>query len=284
MEKKLNFFFNKILKKKKIIFLGEDIEDPYGGAFKISKGLKTKFGDQVFSTPISEAGITGLASGMSIHKYMPIVEIMFGDFLTHTFDQIVNNISKFHEMYNKGITNPVIIRTPMGGRRGYGPTHSQCLEKFFMGIQSLNVYALNTIFPIQNIYYDAFKHYGPSLIIENKTQYNFILEDLNKNEFNQFSTINDHENFITKLSLTNFNQDMGTVVCYGGLTELIINYVFEYYLEKEIPLRIISLSKLNPLNFKNIKENILNTNKVFVIEESDGKYLLLRTYFQLIRR
>ena len=203
---------------------------------------------------------------------MPIVEIMFGDFLTHTFDQIVNNISKFHEMYNKGITNPVIIRTPMGGRRGYGPTHSQCLEKFFMGIQSLNVYALNTIFPIQNIYYDAFKHYGPSLIIENKTQYNFILEDLNKNEFNQFSTINDHENFITKLSLTNFNQDMGTVVCYGGLTELIINYVFEYYLEKEIPLRIISLSKLNPLNFKNIKENILNTNKVFVIEESDGKY------------
>ena len=130
-EKKFNFFFNKILKKnKKIIFLGEDIEDPYGGAFKISKGLKTKFGDQVFSTPISEAGITGLASGMSIHKYMPIVEIMFGDFLTHTFDQIVNNISKFHEMYNKGITNPVIIRTPMGGRRGYGPTHSQCLEKF----------------------------------------------------------------------------------------------------------------------------------------------------------
>ena len=95
---------------------------------------------------------------MSIQGFKPIVEIMFGDFLTLTFDQIVNNISKFHEMYNKGISNPIVIRTPMGGRRGYGPTHSQSLEKFFLGIHGLNVYALNTLFPIQNIYYDAFKN------------------------------------------------------------------------------------------------------------------------------
>ena len=85
----------------------------------------------MYSTPISEAAITGLSSGMSIQGHKPIVEIMFGDFLTLTFDQIVNNISKFHDMYNKGVRNPIIIRTPMGGRRGYGPTHSQSLEKFF---------------------------------------------------------------------------------------------------------------------------------------------------------
>ena len=131
MEKKLIFFSNGNLKKIKNIFLGEDLDDPYGGAFKISKGLKTKFKNQVYSTPISEAAITGLSSGMSIQGHKPIVEIMFGDFLTLTFDQIVNNISKFHDMYNKGVRNPIIIRTPMGGRRGYGPTHSQSLEKFF---------------------------------------------------------------------------------------------------------------------------------------------------------
>ena len=270
---KVNFFFHHILKKdKKIFFLGEDIEDPYGGAFKISKGLKTKFNNQVFSTPISEASITGLASGMSIQGFKPIVEIMFGDFLTLTFDQIVNNISKFHEMYNKGISNPIIIRTPMGGRRGYGPTHSQSLEKFFLGIHGLNVYALNTLFPIQNIYHDAFQNFGPNLIIENKTQYNFILDDLKKQEFSQFSIKHDIESFKTELSLTNFSDDKATIITYGGLTELIIEYVFEYYLETEIPIKIISLAKLNPINFKNIKNSLKNMDKVLVAEESDGKY------------
>tara|TARA_B100001123_G_scaffold447674_1_gene605979 strand:+ start:922 stop:2898 length:1977 start_codon:yes stop_codon:yes gene_type:complete len=270
---KVNFFFHHILKNdKKIFFLGEDIDDPYGGAFKISKGLKTKFNHQVFSTPISEASITGLASGMSIQGFKPIVEIMFGDFLTLTFDQIVNNISKFHEMYNKGISNPIIIRTPMGGRRGYGPTHSQSLEKFFLGIHGLNVYALNTLFPIQNIYYDAFQNFGPNLIIENKTQYNFILDDLKKQEFSQFSIKHDIESFKTELSLTNFSDDKATIITYGGLTELIIEYVFEYYLETEIPIKIVSLAKLNPINFKNIKNSLKNMDKVLVAEESDGKY------------
>ena len=112
---------------------------------------------------------------MSIQGFKPIVEIMFGDFLTLTFDQIVNNLSKFQRMYNKGISNPIVIRTPMGGRRGYGPTHSQSLEKFFLGIQGLNVYALNTLFPIQKIYSDAFQNLSPNLIIDRKIKLNIIL-------------------------------------------------------------------------------------------------------------
>ncbi len=270
---KINFFFNNILKKdKKIFFLGEDIDDPYGGAFKISKGLKTNYKNQVFSTPISEASIVGLASGMSMKGFKPIVEIMFGDFLTLTFDQIVNNLSKFHEMYNKGITNPVLIRTPMGGRRGYGPTHSQSLEKFFLGVHGLNVYALNTIFPIQHIYKDALKHFGPSLVIENKTQYNFVLEDLKSQKFSKFKIQSDIKNFLTSLSLTNFKEDKAAVICYGGLTELILDYVFNYYLETEISLKIIVLSKISPLNYNDLKDNIQKNDTIFIVEESDGKY------------
>ena len=270
---KINFFFNKIFKKdKKLFFLGEDIDDPYGGAFKISKGLKTKYKNQVLSTPISEASIVGLASGMSMNGYKPIVEIMFGDFLTLTFDQVVNNLSKFHDMYNKGVSNPMIIRTPMGGRRGYGPTHSQSIEKFFLGVHGLNVYAINTLFPIQNIYYDAFKHFGPSLVVENKTQYNFVLEDLQSQKFSQFKIKSDQENFLNNLSLTDFSEDKATVICYGGLTELVIEYVFDYYIETEIALNILVLSKLNPLNYAAIKKNLKNSNIVFFVEESDGRY------------
>ena len=132
----LNHFFHKLAKSnKKILFYGEDIDDPYGGAFKITKNLKTKYPKRVFSTPISEASIVGMASGLAIEGYRPIVEIMFGDFLGLAFDQILNNLSKFYYMYNEDISLPLIIRTPMGGRRGYGPTHSQSIEKHFYGIK-----------------------------------------------------------------------------------------------------------------------------------------------------
>ena len=71
----------------------------------------------------------------------PVVEIMFGDFITLIADQVINHIAKFRWMYNDQVRLPIVIRTPMGGRRGYGPTHSQTLEKLFLGIPGLQVVA-----------------------------------------------------------------------------------------------------------------------------------------------
>ena len=119
---------------ERVYLVGQDILDPYGGAFKVSAGLSTRFPGRVITTPISEAGITGLGTGMAIRGLKPVVEIMFGDFITLCADQIVTNIAKFRAMYNGQVRVPIVIRTPMGGGRGYGPTHSQCLEKMFLGI------------------------------------------------------------------------------------------------------------------------------------------------------
>ncbi len=113
--------------------VGEDLLDPYGGAFKVTKGLSTKFPDRVLTTPLSEAGFTALAAGMAIRGLRPVVEIMFGDFLMLAADQFINHIGKYRWMYNDKVRVPLVIRTPMGGRRGYGPTHSQTLEKHFIG-------------------------------------------------------------------------------------------------------------------------------------------------------
>ena len=113
---------------------GESIEDPYGGAFKVTKGLSKTFPGRVFDTPISEAGLIGLAGGMALRGLRPVVEIMFGDFLTLGMDQLLNSLTKFTAMYGEAVDVPVVVRTPMGGRRGYGPTHSQSIEKLFFGI------------------------------------------------------------------------------------------------------------------------------------------------------
>src|SRR5512147_2574474 len=111
-----------------VILLGEDLLDPYGGAFKVSRGLSTAYPERVLSTPISEAALVGLAGGMALRGLRPVVEIMFGDFLTLAADQLINHAAKFRWMYHADSLDsfclPLVIRTPMGGRRGYGPTHS----------------------------------------------------------------------------------------------------------------------------------------------------------------
>ena len=155
---------------KDLIIIGEDILDPYGGAFKATKGLSTIYPKRVITTPVSEESLIGFASGLAMQKKPVIVEIMFGDFLGLAFDQIINHISKFIWMF-KDVSIPLIIRTPMGGGRGYGPTHSQSIEKHFCGISGLNVIAIDQFMNIEKIYLNSIKSQKPVLLIENKILY-----------------------------------------------------------------------------------------------------------------
>ena len=84
-----------------VIVLGEDLHDPYGGAFKVTAGLSTDFPERVISTPISEAGVVGAAIGLALAGYHPIAEIMFADFLTLAMDQIYNHAVKFPGMMRR---------------------------------------------------------------------------------------------------------------------------------------------------------------------------------------
>src|ERR1700748_1120466 len=129
----------------RVVVLGEDIADPYGGAFKVTRGLTSAFPKRVRSTRISEGALAGVAAGLALAGYRPIAEVMFGDFLTLCFDQIVNHIAKYEAMYAGQTICPVIIRTPSGGGRGYGPTHSQSLEKHFVGVPHLKVVASSLV-------------------------------------------------------------------------------------------------------------------------------------------
>ena len=97
----------------------------------------------MLTTPISEASLFGVAAGMALRGRRPILEIMFGDFIALGFDQVVNGIAKFREMYDDQVTVPLVVRTPMGGRRGYGPTHSQSLEKLLLGVPNIVVVAMS---------------------------------------------------------------------------------------------------------------------------------------------
>ncbi|MEJ2264009.1 MAG: hypothetical protein P8X95_11220 [Anaerolineales bacterium] len=152
--------------------------DPYGGAFKVSRGLSSAFPERVLTTPVSEAGIVGLAAGMALRGLLPVVEIMFGDFTTLIADQLINHIAKFRWMYNDQVRVPIVIRVPMGGRRGYGPTHSQSLEKLYLGVPGLRVLAPSSLgAPGELLSKAILEDEDPALFVEHKLLYQTPLQD-----------------------------------------------------------------------------------------------------------
>ncbi|UYN88851.1 MAG: hypothetical protein KIT08_07020 [Anaerolineales bacterium] len=157
---------------ERVYLIGEDLLDPYGGAFKVSRGLSSQYPDRVWTSPVSEAAIAGVGAGMALRGLRPVVELMFGDFSTLIADQLINSITKFPAMFNGAANVPVVIRTPMGGRRGYGPTHSQTLEKLYLGVPGLRVLAPNTLSePGELLRRAILEQNVPVLFIENKVLY-----------------------------------------------------------------------------------------------------------------
>lgn len=257
-------------KEENTIMLGEDIEyvtpwtsSPYGGAFKVSKDLSEHFSN-VKNTPISEAAITGVGTGLSIGGMLPIIEIMFGDFMTLTFDQLYNHACKFHRMCNGQVSIPLIIRTPMGGKRGYGPTHSQSLEKHFLGITDLSIVALNYRIPPKDIYQAVFTETNPTIVIENKVLYT---KRIQKQAPIGYEVLISNERYPTvKITPQNRVADI-TLLCYGELLEDVEKAVELAFEEEEILCEIICTTQINPINITPIIQSIEHTQSLLTVEE-----------------
>jgi pyruvate/2-oxoglutarate/acetoin dehydrogenase E1 component len=151
--------------------LGEDIADPYGGAFKVTRGLSTRYPDRVLPTPLSEGAIVGVAGGLALTGQPAIVEIMFSDFVALAFDQIVNFASKSVSMYGRHRPMPMIVRCPTGGGRGYGPTHSQSLQKHFIGVPGLSVYEMSPFHDAVELLPSMLECGEPAMLFEDKLLY-----------------------------------------------------------------------------------------------------------------
>jgi pyruvate/2-oxoglutarate/acetoin dehydrogenase E1 component len=154
-----------------VYVLGEDLLDPYGGAFKITKGLSTRFPGRVLTTPLSEGAIVGTASGLALAGSKAIVEIMFADFAALAFDQLLNFASKSVTMYGTRVPMPLIVRCPSGGHRGYGPTHSQSLQKHFVGIPGLSLFEMSPFHDNRRVLDRMLRLGEPCLLFEDKVLY-----------------------------------------------------------------------------------------------------------------
>lgn len=251
----------------KVYLLGEDLLDPYGGAFKVSRGLSIDFPERVITTPVSEAGIVGVGIGMAMRGYLPVVEIMFGDFLTLATDQILNHAAKFKWISDGAVQVPIVIRTPMGGRRGYGPTHSQTLEKHFLGIPGLRTVAINNLGDPGSVLETAvLRDNEPVLLIENKALYaEELLRDDALAEFHvqiQGTQYPEHH-----LVIRGAPPPEMTLVAYGYMAEATRQAMLRLAYEYEIFVELIVPTQLSPFDGETIHSHAQTSGRLLIIEE-----------------
>lgn len=267
------FFREQMNCNEKVFLLGEDIETAnefnpgsYGGAFKVSKDLSALFPGRVRNTPISESAITGISTGLAIGGMKPILEIMFGDFMTLTFDQILQHAAKFRLMYNKKVSVPLIIRSPMGGYRGYGPTHSQSIEKHFFGIPDLDVVALNHRVDPRLVYQTAIQNEStPTFVVENKISYTRKLND--GFPVGIKSLISDEAYPTYKLQFEDETDVDCTIICYGGGLLPVERAIQKAFYEDEVICEVICPTMINPINIYPIAESIRKSGNLIIVEE-----------------
>ncbi|HLQ63244.1 MAG TPA: alpha-ketoacid dehydrogenase subunit beta [bacterium] len=154
-----------------VCIIGEDVAEA-GTPFKVLAGLVDEFGpDRVIDSPISEAGIMSLAVGAAMTGLRPIVDIMFGDFLTLAMDQIVNQAAKVHYMSGGKLKVPLVVRTTLGATRRSGAQHSQSLHAWVSHVPGLKVALPSTPYDAKGLWKTAIRDDNPVVIFEDKLSY-----------------------------------------------------------------------------------------------------------------
>src|ERR1035437_9283334 len=154
-----------------VFIIGEDVAEA-GTPFKVLSGLVEEFGkSRVIDTPISEPGFTGIAVGAAMTGMRPVVDLMFGDFLTLVMDQMVNQAAKVHYMSGGAWKVPMVLRTTLGASRRSAAQYSQSLHAWFSHVPGLKVVLPSTPYDAKGLLKTAIRDENPVVFFEDKMMY-----------------------------------------------------------------------------------------------------------------
>ena len=252
------------------LLIGEDLHDPYGGAFKVTEGLCNDFPGRVLSTPISEAGVAGASIGLALDGFRPVMEVMFADFLSLCTDQLYNHAVKFPGVFQE-VSVPLVIRTPCGGRRGYGPTHSQSPEHLFTSIPGLTVVYGSHRHEVGRLLLDATLRWPyPVLFLEHKLLYGVKQDPADYSALSPAPGDVAAQLFPT-LRRNGEDPDV-TLVTYGGMLPVVEAVARELEEQEELAVEIVAPSLLAPLPRDTLVAHLRDRPRVVVIEESHHEF------------
>src|SRR5947208_7096479 len=155
----------------RVFIIGDDVAEA-GTPFKVLSGLVEEFGkERVIDTPISEAGFTGVGVGAAMTGLRPVVDIMFGDFLTLVMDQLVNQAAKVHYMSGGTWKVPLVVRATLGATRRSAAQHSQSLHAWPSHVPGLKVVLPSTPYDAKGLLKTAIRDDNPVIFFEDKMMY-----------------------------------------------------------------------------------------------------------------
>jgi len=238
---------------------GEDIADNKGGVFTATKGLSTKFGDErVFNSPLAEASITGVATGMALAGLKPVVEIQFADYIWPGFMQLRSETATMRYRSNDAWANPFVTRVAVGGYIHGGLYHSQNIESIFAHIPGLYIAYPSNAADAKGLLKTACRINDPVIFLEHKALYRQSFA----------SSLEPDENYLIpfgKASIALEGKDV-TVVSYGvSLWDSI--FAARRLSEEGFSIEVIDIRTIIPLDEETIYNSVRKTNKVIVIHE-----------------
>jgi pyruvate dehydrogenase E1 component beta subunit len=238
-----------------VYLLGEDVAA--GGAFGVTRGLADKFGAQrVRNTPISEAAITGVATGAALCGLKPVLEIMFIDFATLAMDTLVNQVAKYRYMSGGQLTVPLVVRTQAGAAGGAAAQHSQSLESWFIHAPGLVVVAPSSPAEAYGLLKSAIRLGEPVLFVEHKRLYTMKEALADADELPQ----------IGSARVARAGTDV-TLIAYSAMVGSALDAAGD--LERSgISVEVIDLRTLVPLDVATIGESVAKTHRAVIAHEA----------------
>jgi pyruvate/2-oxoglutarate/acetoin dehydrogenase E1 component len=240
---------------KRVFVMGEDVA-LFGGAYGVTRGLLQEFGqDRVLDTPISEAGMVGLAVGAAINGMRPIVEIQFCDLLPLAMDQLASHAARYHYMTGGRISVPIVVRTKFATRAGGGPSHSSCNHGAFIHFPGLKIIMPATPADAKGLLLSAIRDPNPVLCFESHHLYG------------QRGPVpeGDYTVPIGKAVVRREGKDLTIVTC-GGMV-LKADSAADALKEKGIDIEIVDLRSLAPLDKETILGSVAKTKRAIVLDE-----------------
>jgi pyruvate/2-oxoglutarate/acetoin dehydrogenase E1 component len=238
---------------ERVIFFGEDVAIA-GGVFATTTGLYDKYGaERVFDTPISELALAGAAFGSAVNGLRPVIEIMFGDFLTLAMDMLVNQASKYWFLTQEQVSVPLVIRSVVGAGGRFGAIHSQMPASWFMGVPGLKIVAPSTPTDAKALLKAAVRDDNPVLFFEHKRLYG--LEGETNGEVGRLG----------EAAVRREGSDLTLVTAMKGVHDAL--EAAERLERERISVEVVDLRTLRPIDTETVLASVRKTNRLVVVEE-----------------
>ncbi len=255
----------------RVFCIGEDIgvSGGFGGAFTVTLGLSDEFGhDRILDTPISEAGLAGVAIGAAMAGLRPIADVQYGDFLFCAMDQLANQAAKMRYMSGGQVSVPMVMRAPVGAT-SRGAQHAQSLEAFFTHIPGLKVVAPATAYDAKGLLKSAVRDNNPVIVFEHKLLYGSKGARSERGAISPVGDVPDQE-YLVPIGKGAIRRQGRDVTIVGKLLTLYRALAAAEELAKEgIEAEVIDPRTLVPLDKDLLLTSVRKTGRLVIVEEDN---------------